>query len=120
MDGAIRGMERLDVVKVIRNGSHLDHPIAVIGCQALDLGSPVLEPNLDLSRAQSRNLSRKPLTVRCVWVRLLRKLAHQKPSLLVGKSEALHLPSLGGPFRCSLGLGWGLAIPVTFHHLLIL
>jgi hypothetical protein len=47
---------------------------------------PVLEPNLDLSGAQSGDLSRKPLSVCCVWVRLLRKLAHQKPSLLVRES----------------------------------
>jgi hypothetical protein len=79
-------MERLDVVEVIGNSPHLDHPIAIVGCQALDLGPPVLEPNLDLSRAQSRDLSREPLSVCCVWVRLLRKLAHQKSSLLVRES----------------------------------
>ena len=44
---------------------------------------PVLEPHLNLSRAETWNLARQPLTVRCVWMRLPGKLAHQEPCLIV-------------------------------------
>lgn len=39
MDGAIRRMECLDIIKVVWHGSHLDHALSVVGCQALDLGT---------------------------------------------------------------------------------
>ena len=50
----------------------------------LDL--PVLEPNLDLSRAQARDLPREPFSVSGIRMRLLCKFTHQKSSLLMCKS----------------------------------
>lgn len=76
MDSAIGRMKRLDVVEIVGNSPHLDHTLPVVGRQALDLGPPldaistnmqfsrglevlpVLEPDLNLPRTQSRNLPR--------------------------------------------------------------
>lgn len=103
MDRSIRRMECSDVVKVIRDCTHLHHAVPIIRCQALDLGAPVvdlatrshdcllgcllnlpvLEPHLYLPGAETRDLAREPLSVRCVRMGLLGKFAHQKTGLLV-------------------------------------
>lgn len=100
-------VECLNIVKVIRDSPHLDHSVAVVSRQALDLSSPggrsvhwrfvsssqdnlpVLKPHLYLAWAQAGNLPRQTLSVRRVRVWLFRKLAHQKSGLLMrqpGKS----------------------------------
>lgn len=105
VDGAIWRMKCLDIIKVVRYSSHLNHALSVIGCQALDLRTsrkygeyasvvespnirdePVLEPDLHLTRAQTRDLSREPFPVRSIRVRLLCKFAHQKTCLLMSES----------------------------------
>ena len=46
MNRSIRRMERPDVVKVIGDCTHLHHAVAIIRCQALDLGAPGVKKNL--------------------------------------------------------------------------
>lgn len=48
---------------------------------------PVLKPDLDLPGAQSGDFSRQALPMGSVRVRLLRKLTHQKPCLLVSEPD---------------------------------
>jgi len=57
MDSAVWRMQSLDIVEVIWDGPHLDHPVAVVCCEALDLRPPILKPNLNLSGTQPGNLS---------------------------------------------------------------
>jgi hypothetical protein len=52
---------------------------------------PVLEPDLDLAGAETGNLSGQSFSVSCVWVCLTGEFAHEESSLVVGKSEPLHL-----------------------------
>lgn len=40
MDRAVWGMQGLDVVKVVRHSSHLNHALPVVRCEALDLRPP--------------------------------------------------------------------------------
>jgi hypothetical protein len=103
MHRAVRRVEGLNIVKVIRDSPHLDHSVTIVSRQALDLGSPggavstlgcppssqhnlpVLKPHLYLAWAQAGNLPRQTLSVRCVRMWLFRKLAHEKPGLLMGQ-----------------------------------
>jgi hypothetical protein len=73
MDSAVWRMQSLDIVEVIWDGPHLDHTVAVVCCEALDLRPPsssqrvlpdknvvvvpILKPNLNLSGTQPGNLS---------------------------------------------------------------
>jgi hypothetical protein len=41
MDCTILGMECLDIVKIVRNSSHLDHSVPVVGIETLNLGPSV-------------------------------------------------------------------------------
>jgi hypothetical protein len=56
--------------------------------------------------------------MRRIWMRLLGKLAHQESGLLMGKSEALHLPPLSGSLGCSLWLRGPLSI--FLDHVLVI
>jgi hypothetical protein len=53
--------------------------------------SPVLEPDLDLTGAETGNLSGQSFSVSCVWVCLTGEFTHEESSLVVGKPEPLHL-----------------------------
>ena len=87
--------------------------------------SPILEPDLHLTRAESRNLARESLPLGRVRMCLPGKLAHEESSLVVGEAlkgvsfmelnaceedlslpEAFHLPLVSPPFGGSL-LGRG-------------
>lgn len=44
---------------------------------------PILEPYLDLARAEAWNLLCEPFPMRCIGVRLAGKFTHQESSLIV-------------------------------------
>lgn len=138
-------VEGLKNGELFRQCAGLHHPLAVISRHALELctsgemlessccrkrsGSiPVLEPYLDLSWTETRNLSCQTLAMGSIWVSLSCELAHKKAGLVVGKPtsrlasiqpiysrfnvpKALHLSLFLAPFaeRHGLLLTCGLA-----------
>jgi len=117
VNSTIRRMQRLNVIKIVGNGTHLNHAISVVGSQSLDFSPSILEPDLNLSRTEARNFPGETFSVRSVRVRLLGKLAHEKSCLLVCESESLHLSSLSCAFCCCLRLSR--RFPVSISHIFI-
>jgi len=64
---------------------------------------PVLEPDLDLTWAETRDLARKPLSMRRIGMRLPCKFAHQEPCLIVCQATQLLVFALTvmRQFECS-------------------
>ena len=62
--------------------------------RVLSSSLPVLKPNLNLTWAQTRYLSRQAFSMSRIRVRLTGKLTHQKPSLIVGKAGGKQLEIL--------------------------
>jgi hypothetical protein len=101
------------------SSSALDHQLSIalslLGCHPSVLASkalgcallPILEPYLYLSRAQARDLSRKPFSMCGVWMSLFCKFTHQKTGLLMGESRLLLVGS-----KTTMGL---VVLPETFH-----
>ena len=55
MDRTVWRVKCLNIVKVIGNSPHLDHSVAIVGRQALDLGSPGVQSVHQFPLTQSNN-----------------------------------------------------------------
>jgi hypothetical protein len=85
MDGTEWRVQSLGHVEIVGQSAWSHHPLAVIARKTLELGPPVLEPNLNLAGAQSRNLTSKAFSVSSIWMSLPGKFAHEEASLIVGQ-----------------------------------
>jgi hypothetical protein len=109
----VQGLSHVEVIWE-RPGSH--HALTIVASEALEFSSPVLEPDLYLSGAESWNLSGESLPMGGVGMGLSCKLAHEEPRLIVGKPESLHLSLLGTDL--SGGHRWLVLVLLWrfFHH----
>lgn len=121
-----RRVQRLSNVEVVWQSPRSHHAFAVIACEALQLRSPILEPDLHLSGAEAWDLPRKSLTMSCIGMRLTGKLAHQKAGLIMCETEPLHLallsPDLGSCHRWLFLFLWWLfsrTVLVVFKYYVV-